>query len=191
MAVISTNIAGGGGGRFPLKKPGNGQSAPAADLEATVDFSLVADPATGTLSLTIIERNASPDEAKQLVGTTKKGNRYLKVPKGKTVKLTFALSGPWDWTFRGDGVTLDSDSHYERYWLVDEKPKKSRSIVVLPSNKNPVMDDEDPVNDEKFNLEVDIKQAKGSPLSIIIDPITKNPPPGGGFTPVGEPGPLL
>ena len=131
----------------------------------------------------------------RLVGETPNGDRYLRVPIGKRVQIDFKLGGPWKWFFPHgeDGVTLADENHYNRYWLTDHGDPKMRRLIIEPSGESEIMINHDVgQNDEKFNLELIIKQAKGKELAIEIDPITKNPPPIGGFTPIaGEPGPLL
>lgn len=196
MTTISTNPAVRENHRHPLRRAGAGNNLPSPTLTGEVEFSLDADEVTGTLSLRILERNQSPIPARRLVGTTSNGNRYLRIPRGQIVQIDFTLAGPWQWTFAGNvgGVTLADRNNGTRYWLAASPDSKTRRVIIEPSNKPEVQDDNDPANDEKFNLEIEIAQSAGSPLGIEIDPITKNPPPVGGVVdpnPLVNPGPLL
>jgi hypothetical protein len=196
MSTISTSSPGRKNDRHELRRAGPGNNLPIPTLSGAVEFSLVSDCVAGTLSLSIVERTPSTDSELRLVDATNGGNRYLRIPTGQTVQIDFILAGPWQWSFGGTagGVTLADRNNGTRYWLAASPDSKTRRVIIQPSNKPVLADENDPTNDEKFNLEIEIEQSAGSPLAIEIDPITKNPPPVGGVfdpNPLVKPGPLL
>ena len=193
MTTISTSTTKPKNDRKPPRKPTAAEPAPKPDIIGKVEFNLKPEPETGTLTLEIRQVSGVDTGPDRLVGETPKGDRYLRVPTGKRVQIDFLLGGPWQWFFPHgmDGVTLADENHFNRYWLTDHGDPKMRRLIIEPSGGSEETQDTGS-NDEKFNLELVIKQAKGKELAIEIDPITKNPPPIGGFTPIaGEPGPLL
>jgi hypothetical protein len=197
MTKISTDISDFvTNSRIPLKQPTSHDPAPPVDIFGTVAFDIVPNNTTGTISLSISEIGGDETDPDRVVGIAPNGDRYLRVPKDKVVQIDCLLTGVWKWNFpRGaDGVTLATSGHEVRYWLIDKANPKMRRIIIKSSGLEPQANaqSDDGRHDEKFNLQVEIKQAHGKPLAIEIDPITKNPPPGNGKSaPLGEPGALL
>lgn len=182
--------------RAPPQHHNSSHPAPIPSIRGTVEFNIVPDATTGTLTLTISERNPDLNPARHLVGVTDSGEYYLRVPE-KAVQIDLVLAGPWDWSFLpGDGITIGRNAHASRYWLVPllSSNQKTRRIIIKQSNGTPVPHlKDDGRNDEKFNLEVQIAQnLTQKRLVIEIDPITKNPPPDGGkIVKAGTAGALL
>lgn len=149
---------------------------PAATKSSTVLFEMN----LANKRLTFSMKHIGGDD---LVGEIVGMGFYLAVPKDETVKIVLRLSDSWDWTFVGtdDDFTVFSAGHKDRYWVQDSGNAKERTIYIKSSGKTPENGNGTGKHDEKFNMAVMLKQDNGSPdVGIEIDPIVKNPPPGGG-----------
>lgn len=186
MTLFTISRTTGGNDRAPLQQNNAGHPAPKPIYFGKVNFDLVPD-STGRLTLILTEEKLT-GPVWNFVGKTNDGDFYLRIPP-QAAQIDMELIGCTLWTFAGNGnaITLGDRKHTPRYWMVPvaSTGNKLRRLIIGPSGRPPVQhqDHDDGHNDEKFNLEVLLTQAgTDTPLAIEIDPITKNPPPVGGFT---------
>lgn len=179
------------GGRYPPRRPNAAHQLPAHDIEGVIEFSL--DPAADKRSLTMemVQLSGTPG----LISRDPVTNEFcVAIPPNMTVKLTLNLSGKMDWVFPlkgGSPFSLAERDHSERYWQASAPTNNSVTLIIESSGRPQTMD-HDPDAIEKFNLAVAIAQTNTTvPLILLIDPVTKNPPPVGGLeVPTGMPVPI-
>ncbi len=171
-------------GRYKPKRRTATERPPSPDLTGSVDFQLIPGATSRTLTMQMVY--AGGDDLRGY--NTLTGEHYLRVPENKVVQLTLSLGGLWDWKFTPEGFTLGNRDHRDRYWL-DSASDKSVTLIIEPSGLSAQAAEQ---HDEKFNLTVEIAQEGTKiPLVIMIDPITKNPPPVGGMiVPQDVPAPI-
>lgn len=174
--AISRNPTRNTNARSQPNRPTDPTNIPPATLKGKVIFEMIAHKKR--LSFTMIDV-----DQKGLVGKLKGQNHHLVVPHNTIVEIELILSDSWDWNFvpSTNDFTLATDGHEVRYWIQSDGSSKSRLITIEPTGRTPEPGNGTGRDDEKFNLGIELSQ-DGSDIKVgvEIDPITKNPPPGGG-----------
>lgn len=145
------------------------------DVDIIVDF--IVKNKKFKLSLTQTNPPKRVYEAVKNHGT--KGD-YIRVLKGRNLRIRLHLSGNWDWTYEKDfAFTLKTGLDADYYYMVDPV-EGSKVITVDVESKNVEPEQTDStMHDQHFNLFFLVEQDSGPAMPVMFDPVIKNPPPDG------------
>jgi len=128
------------------------------------------------------------DRTKPGTGRKLDGTATLSVPANTRRIFKINLSNDWDWEFAAEPVEVTAGDN-RHYGVRTSANNKSIEIHARPTGKNPGPGEDG--QDDKLDFVVVLKQRQGRDVTVRIDPITENPPPGGNRPqPTGGPAPL-
>ena len=111
------------------------------------------------------------------------------VVEAKTKRIIeVSLSDDWEWSFSASplGVRIGDPG---LYGVVSVAGSKSIEIHVTPTGIDPA--NGKPGKEDKLDFFLDVPQRQGKAVSICVDPITDNPPPGGPHIMTNGPVPII
>lgn len=158
----------------------------AADNVDTFEIEFNMDPRGKCLTFTLEDS----DKTKPGTGRKPDGTATLSVPANTRRIFKINLSDDWEWAFATDPVHV-TDGDNRHYGVRTSANNKSIEIHARPTGKNPGPGEDG--QDDKLDFVVVLKQRQGQgrDVTVRIDPITENPPPGGNRPqPTGGPAPL-